>query len=516
MLKWNRKRRLPKFDIEESDYKAVADLIMTRLPYLTKMADRGAFENATIRSLKSDLTRDVKKTRERVLHIAGHFYIKAIEKGDESPQTYLQLSRIYQACGDVSAALRCARTAREISETPDTPSRREVELLLQVSAGPRTRALVDDHFGDKAADQKIIQKRSFVPWATASGTLQTFDAPVEKTIATDCIAVQGGLMNELRYTITATPLLASLSQDVVLRGELVPLHGDLAYFHDFNPSSDRLGLTVDTTRNVLYPENLVRRTIEEPVIVLTGNRWHFQNYYHCLIQNVTRLTLVQDDPAYRDFKVLVPSFSQPWVISLMELVGIGEDRIIRSEPQQILTLRRALVFDYQRVPNKAAVDAFRQLVGVPDKARGDRWIFAGRREMVQTNTRSLQNESALAEISEEYGCEFIDFNTVTVAEQIKLMSETKVMAGPNGAAFANIIFGAQDLSAVCFSAREFIGSWYPDISALCQQRFVWCLGHVDESARGQIAAPKVPYRIIPDDYRKSLDHLANIYGKAPA
>lgn len=508
MFNYIKKKPLPQFEMNEADYAVIADLMMTRVPYLSKMADRGAYENTTIRSLKANLTKKIKGTQDRVLRIAGHLYMQAIEAGDETAQNYLQLSQIYQARDDLKTALHCAKIARNMSETPDVASRREVELSLQITAGAQTHALIDSHFGEGAADQKIFQKRRFVPWANASGTLITFDSPTEKTIATDCIAIQGGHVNELRYTAGRVPLLASLSNNITLRSELVPIYDDIAYFHDFNPSLDQLGMTIDTRTNVLYCEHMIRKTIEEPVIVLTGNRWHFQNYYHCLIQNIMRLALLHDDPAYSDFKVLLPSFAKPWVFSLLELVGITSDQIIRSKPQQITTLRHALVFDYQRVPNKAAVDAFRQMVGVPDKAMGERRIFAGRREMKQTNTRSLQNESILADISEEFGFEFIDFTAISVAEQIKLMSETKVLAGPNGAAFANMIFGGQDLSAVCLSAREFIGSWYPDIAALCQQRFVWCLGHVDESARGQIAAPKVPYRIIPDDYRKSLEYLA--------
>jgi hypothetical protein len=102
---------------------------------------------------------------------------------------------------------------------------------------------------------------------------------------------------------------------------------------------------------------------------------------------------------------------------------------------------------------------------------------------------------------------------MSIRQQIDLFSDASAVCGPNGAAFANLLYAPDSASATCLSPWETLGSWYPDLAALCNQRFYWGFGRFLPEGRNSRLIPKVPYYIDPEDFGRLLEMA--LEGAAP-
>jgi len=82
-----------------------------------------------------------------------------------------------------------------------------------------------------------------------------------------------------------------------------------------------------------------------------------------------------------------------------------------------------------------------------------RRLYLSRRD---ASFRRVLNEDELMPLLREYGFEEVIMSSLTVAEQARLFSEAEVVMGPNGSAFANLIFAHPSCLAIEFSAPGWV------------------------------------------------------------
>jgi capsular polysaccharide biosynthesis protein len=70
--------------------------------------------------------------------------------------------------------------------------------------------------------------------------------------------------------------------------------------------------------------------------------------------------------------------------------------------------------------------------------------------------RRITNEHELMPILKEHGFEEISMSAMSVAEQAKIFSEAEFLIGPNGSAFANLVFAHPNCQVMEFFAPGWV------------------------------------------------------------
>lgn len=162
-----------------------------------------------------------------------------------------------------------------------------------------------------------------------------------------------------------------------------------------------------------------------------------EGFYHFLIESLPRLELARPWLAGLDH-VLAPGrpggFQEQW----LALAGVPREKIIWLEGlshyrcEQLL-FTSALSEDSE--PTPWLVEAIRRAVGFVPATRATRHLWISRRDAA---ARNLTWEDALLARLPQFEC--VELASRPPAEQIALLREAAVVAGPHGAGLANLVF----------------------------------------------------------------------------
>jgi len=162
-----------------------------------------------------------------------------------------------------------------------------------------------------------------------------------------------------------------------------------------------------------------------------------EGFYHFLIESLPRLELARPWLAGLDH-VLAPGraggFQEKW----LGLAGVPREKIIWLEGHSHYRCEQLLFtgpLSYDSQPTPWLVQAIRRTVGYAPAARGPRRLWISRRDAV---ARHLVWEDALLAQLPQF--ERIELAGRAPAEQIALLREAAVVAGPHGAGLANLVF----------------------------------------------------------------------------
>jgi hypothetical protein len=158
----------------------------------------------------------------------------------------------------------------------------------------------------------------------------------------------------------------------------------------------------------------------------------FHNHSHWLTAHLPKLLLLRDRDEFDD--VLLPQDLSPAIVDSIRRVGIDPDRFRRVD------LDRPLVVDELRL---LVTDRFRpELVQLAQRALtasasgNGRAIFISR---LRAPSRRLVNEAELLEHLAPLGVEAVVMEDLTFDQQVDLMNEATLIAGPHGAGLTNMI-----------------------------------------------------------------------------
>lgn len=164
-------------------------------------------------------------------------------------------------------------------------------------------------------------------------------------------------------------------------------------------------------------------------------------YYHFVIDCLPKFLRIRDYPELRSLPILWRAQSAPFIAQYLSALGFID---------QILPMRG----DFARcdrvylpstsTPNgwtRSALQKLREVVfaafGIDPPAKPKRLILLSRRDAA---SRRILNEAALAEKLEELDFELVVPGALPVEEQIRLFAEARIIVGPHGSAWANIVY----------------------------------------------------------------------------
>jgi hypothetical protein len=182
--------------------------------------------------------------------------------------------------------------------------------------------------------------------------------------------------------------------------------------------------------------------VEEPVFVLDQMVTTHGNYFHWVLETVSRLAFAEDAGLIGTRRVLVPRDARPWMLQALALAGIGADRLRPYGMDDDLHLVDACVLSSVDFPSRSLLTSLRERfwraagVAPPTASAGGRWLFLSRPGDDQREVLDLD----LERMAREAGFEVVRPETLDVAGQVRLFASAAGIAGLDGAAFTNQVF----------------------------------------------------------------------------
>lgn len=263
-------------------------------------------------------------------------------------------------------------------------------------------------------------------------------------------------------------------------------------------------------------------------IFLGGNG--ADNYYHLLVEIIPRLQHLLEDGTLDRYPLLVDASIEriPNLRSLIEIASGGHpfltlraDRAYRvhdllyvATPNiTTFNLRSDVWFELSYTLTRPSTVAFlRERLGLSDsceqatRARtGPKRVFLARKPGIRN-----YNQDEIRGVFEQQGFVSVQMDSLTVPEQVRLMDGADLIAGPSGAAWANLAFAREGAKCLCWTADA-----YRDFAPFCNlaEAVGADLYYLFYSA-GVVSTRvlhKLDYRLDPHEVKTALQKLLRLH-----
>lgn len=204
--------------------------------------------------------------------------------------------------------------------------------------------------------------------------------------------------------------------------------------------------------------------------------WGEKNMGHFFFDAMLRVTVFE---RLHEYRFLVPTELQPWHRGLFEVAGIKPEQLVHAERPftRVEELAACHIASEGSMPRAEMLKRFRDLalanVVPTPPARRNRRIFIDRSA---AKRRKLANQDQLKPVLEERGFEIVQWESLTMPEQVRLAAETEIMAGPHGTSLLNSVYSQPGAKLL-----EIINPYWWDAATLRQcslmgHQFWYCFG----------------------------------------
>ena len=220
---------------------------------------------------------------------------------------------------------------------------------------------------------------------------------------------------------------------------------------------------------VRRPIRWLRRCVEAPVFHLTGN--NHESHGHFVLQHLPRLMAVRerllDKP---EVKLLLAPGHMHWQRFYLERLGFGPERLLEGTPGTLHCRQLEYVPFYNVCGNLVDRRTYRKMSA--QLTRGavssrELYLFLSRKG---ARHRSLLNEDDVLHACQELWPKMqrVELQDYSPAGQVELFRNSRVIFGPHGQAFTNLIY-TRDVLAIIASASRIIGGWSASFRNLALQ-----------------------------------------------
>ena len=216
----------------------------------------------------------------------------------------------------------------------------------------------------------------------------------------------------------------------------------------------------------LDPSALNRSAVEHVDGVWTALRCPFNDFYHFLIDNLSRLDLL-NDPYFRQFDVinvfspggpteLESYFFDKLSLPNVRLVTVTPDRLYQPETYLFTSFITKRASGYVR---GSFVDRLRQAVASSPETTpyASERIYISRQNAV---SRRVLNEEELIDALSPLGFTAYRLEELPIDEQIRLFEHAECVVSPHGAGLANLLFAPSASVVEAFGSRFVTPHYY--------------------------------------------------------
>jgi hypothetical protein len=338
-----------------------------------------------------------------------------------------------------------------------------INRLLSASSHRRSEVF-------QIADRQEWAALERLEWSTAVEDPET-------TSAFD-VSWPDGSVSSYEHIVPATRLASASGRRLtVRRGEI--LRGD----------KDRIMRPERLHYPIIYPSNIPgliatgkrgvhisrpgqRKKISEPLLVLENfDALHHRNYYHWLVLVLPRLEYIRRAGLLNDRRVLIPDQLDGWMHATRRAIGISDDQVLVADLDTELELEDVQLISSVEFASPSLLRGLVDTILPPDEVADEKdspYLFLSRRDQAR---RPLLNAEEIESIAHDIGFQVIAPETLPFVEQARLFRRAAGVAGPEGAAMANIIFCKQGVRTLSMANANDLFPTYNDLAA------VMTLGH---------------------------------------
>lgn len=192
------------------------------------------------------------------------------------------------------------------------------------------------------------------------------------------------------------------------------------------------------------------------------------NFHHWMIDLLPRLGLVHRAgyPLETFDHVIVNHQGRRFQLESLARFGIARERLVPATPELFVRADQMVVPSLKRSNQTlpAADLAFlrQAFLPAPPGPRRGRRIFLSRRDAAY---RHLRDEATLRPLLESLEFEVVSTGAMSLEEQARLFAEAEVIAGPAGAAFANLVFASAPARVIEVAPPQWLAAFHWMISA---------------------------------------------------
>src|SRR6185312_7000691 len=264
--------------------------------------------------------------------------------------------------------------------------------------------------------------------------------------------------------LTTEPIRTFRMHDVALDASLMALYrGALPI-----PETLYMVSEVDFGYALVKPR-LLEPTDPDDHTIVACNR-SYRNYYHWIVQALPAIDHGLRNRKQPRVTLALPAL-RPWHQETLALLGYAEVPRLTLHPDANYALASAefselLGWRMSGIVSYAAASTYARLrAAVPAAADGAGEIYVARTD---ARNRPVANEAALIALLEQRGVRIVVPGTLSVAQQIAMFRQARLVIGPHGAGLTNIAFCEPG-----GHVYELIPSHYPNI---CFNRLAQSMG----------------------------------------
>jgi capsular polysaccharide biosynthesis protein len=235
----------------------------------------------------------------------------------------------------------------------------------------------------------------------------------------------------------------------------------------------------------------------------------YQMYGHWLVDFCPRLhVLTALGLDITKVPLLLPNNLATFSLNWLSQLGITQGQVEFYNPlAERVQIEQAIIPTTLRGNGRAspllagAVTDFKRRMLGDDPVSDQRKLFVSRRNW-KNDTRRLSNLEAVEQIFRDRGFEIVIPEQLAVADQVRLFSGARIIAGEYGSALHNAMFApAGSLSIALRGTEAHPGFLHSGLCEVLNQNCAYVFGDTEILAGNQV------YSIVPDDLHLSLDLL---------
>jgi capsular polysaccharide biosynthesis protein len=227
----------------------------------------------------------------------------------------------------------------------------------------------------------------------------------------------------------------------------------------------------DATGILLYPRI---RYCPEAYGILGIRLW--EAYYHWMIEILPRLSLFEQIEELRSIPLIVPKGMKNFHKESLKLAGVSSDRLVELDSGywQFEKLYFPSLLNEMANPSPHAVAWLRTrfLKNITHEPSSQSYIYMKRGSQI----RKIVNEDELVECLEKRGFQVVCPGELSLAEQIKIFSNARIVVGAHGADFTNMVFAPPNTTIIELHPSRYIIPCFWGLASLCRHRYAYLIG----------------------------------------
>jgi Glycosyltransferase 61 len=241
--------------------------------------------------------------------------------------------------------------------------------------------------------------------------------------------------------------------------------------------------------------------------LIAGNRP--ETYFHWMLEVAPKFLLLEAAGGWGRYdRVIVPPLTKGFQHEVLDCFGVPKSLLDERNTRRLVEAEELVVpvlpAPHNRVPAwlpREMAARLRKEAPSPPSAL----IYISRRD---SPARQVENEDEVIACLEPYGFQIVTLSGMSVAAQAALFGSARVVAGPHGAGFANLLFCNPGAAVLEFFSPLYVNFCYWTLARGAGLSYFYMLGEgpkIPDSVEPSFGS--VPIRVPIPGLRRALDKL---------